>query len=305
MKKVDLAISSYKKPESLIYTVLSLKKHCEDLIDTIYINDDCSGAETTAFYQDEAFLKAIAPIKIKVRVNKKKVGFGRTLITPEMLVRRLKWLLMAIPLILKNKLYDKKDIRYQWAIESTDKKYLFIIHDDVKFSGDIIKLYLETISNNENMSIVGDLGQCWNCLDAPMCNPTLVNEGRYPHEFWPLTTSPKGNLPQFYRRECRINEWCCLIDVDIAQKIGKKYACYFGNCEDRGDTAAYWFGKIIQDGHDFYDPLPLYENRNKYYTHAWQGYSGHSVWEDQGTGIQTYNSEMIKSLLKEEFGFVL
>ena len=55
MNKIDVAIPSYKKPESLIYTVLSLKKHCEDLIDTIYINDDCSGDESIAFYQDKAF----------------------------------------------------------------------------------------------------------------------------------------------------------------------------------------------------------------------------------------------------------
>ena len=36
--KVDVAVQSYKKPESLVYTLLSLKKHCGKHIDTIYIN---------------------------------------------------------------------------------------------------------------------------------------------------------------------------------------------------------------------------------------------------------------------------
>ena len=42
MTKIDVAINSYKKPESLIYTLMTLKKVAADLIDTVYINDDCS-----------------------------------------------------------------------------------------------------------------------------------------------------------------------------------------------------------------------------------------------------------------------
>ena len=50
MNKVDVAIQSYKKPESLVYTLFSLKKYCGEHIDTIYINDDCSGNNITKYY---------------------------------------------------------------------------------------------------------------------------------------------------------------------------------------------------------------------------------------------------------------
>lgn len=40
--KIDVAVPSYKKPESLIYTLMTLKKVAGDLIDAVYINDDCS-----------------------------------------------------------------------------------------------------------------------------------------------------------------------------------------------------------------------------------------------------------------------
>ena len=38
MTKIDVAINSYKKPESLIYTLMTLKKVAADLIDTVYIS---------------------------------------------------------------------------------------------------------------------------------------------------------------------------------------------------------------------------------------------------------------------------
>ena len=56
MEKIDVAVQSYKKPESLIYTLLSLKKYCGNHIDTIYINDDCSGDDVISCYKDKEFL---------------------------------------------------------------------------------------------------------------------------------------------------------------------------------------------------------------------------------------------------------
>lgn len=37
--KVDVAIQSYMKSESLLYALMTLKEHSEDLIDAVYIND--------------------------------------------------------------------------------------------------------------------------------------------------------------------------------------------------------------------------------------------------------------------------
>ena len=88
MEQIDAAIQSYKKPESLIYSLLSLKKSLEFdnensdfYLDTIWIDDDLSGEDTIKHYKDPAFIEAMAPIKIKLRVNQKKFRPGRTVLT--------------------------------------------------------------------------------------------------------------------------------------------------------------------------------------------------------------------------------
>lgn len=43
--KVDIAIQSYRKPELLILTLLSLKSFSGEHIDTVFINDDGSSVE--------------------------------------------------------------------------------------------------------------------------------------------------------------------------------------------------------------------------------------------------------------------
>ena len=158
MEKVDVAIQSYKKPESLIYTLLSLKEHCGDYIDTIYINDDCSGYETVKLYKSEKLQKRMFPIKLKVRENTKKSGYNVTLLTKKMwneknFKDKLK-LIGYIPLKRLSFHSTSDNIRYQWAFNNTDKKYLFLIHDDIKFFDNVLKLYLEKMNENKNLAIV-------------------------------------------------------------------------------------------------------------------------------------------------------
>lgn len=203
---------------------------------------------------------------------------------------------------LTNNLYEENDIRYQWAINSTDKKYLMIIHDDIKFFGNIADLYIKCLDKNPNLAIVGDFGSCNICLEKN-CSPQKILQGYRPSKFYPLTKSKHGPLPFFYRRGCRINEWCCMINVEIARKIATQHHCYFGQMEDKGDTAAYWFYMINKLGYDFFDPVVEKEKRPNYYLHSWQGHSGHSVWQDEGHGLSVYKKEFILECLKNEFNY--
>lgn len=305
MEKIDVMISSFKKPESLIFTVLSLKKHCGEFIDTIYIDDNSQKDGTVDYYKTEKFIKAVEPIKIKVRENKKYVPCGLTGFTKNFLPLSLKQLKSFIKTIVinNNVIFDENDIRYQWGINTTDKKFLFIIHDDIEILDNIVELYFKTFQENEKCAIVGDLGQCWKCEESNNCSPERIMQGHRPHEFWPLTKNKRGKLPHFYYRFCRINEWCCMLNVDITRKLTNKYRSYFGNFEDKGDIGSVFFANVIKSGYDFADPLPKAEDRDKFYKHCWQGHSGYSVWVDQGWGIKTYNREMIKKRLKNEFGF--
>ena len=308
--KVDVAIQSYKKPESLVYTLLSLKKYCGSHIDTIYINDDCSGNNVIDHYTEEKLLEIMTPIKIKVRVNKKPSGYTHTIVTKEVFFRKNikeKIQLLGHFFIKRAKWYSTTDdIRYQWAINNTDKKYIYLIHDDIKFYDDVLGLYLKYIG--ENMAIIGDLGGSKRCIFGPCgekCSPTKINNGDFPCKTFPNMGKKTllHTLLGRYKRYCRINEWSCLINVDICKEIAKD-GVYFGNYESGGDVGTYWFDKIIKKGYKFIDPLPTKEQRIKYYLHWWQGHEGHDVWVDKGSGKALYEDEMIKQEIYKDFKYI-
>lgn len=310
MEKIDVTIQSFKKPESLIYTLFSLKKYCGDLIDTVYINDDCSSDGTIDYYKSETLQKALYPIKLKIRVNQKASKYTYTLMTKKLF--RKKSFLEKVRLvghIFINRLRwmpTENDIRYQWAINETDKKYLFIIHDDIKFFDNVLHLYLEQFKN-EKMAIVGDLGGLKNCPFGPCgekCSPQKILNKHYPCKDWPITEKRSifHSLLRRYGR-CRINEWCCLINVAVARELTEKYGICFGNYEGGSDVGCFWLEKIIKLGYEFTDPLPDFEERKKWYLHWWQGHEGHNVWVDYGEGKATYQKDYIIDCIKKEFGF--
>lgn len=314
--KVDVAVQSYKKPESLLYTLMSLKKVSGDLIDTVYINDDCSNDGSVEIFNDIRVKEYFAPWKLNVRVNTKNVGVNQVY----MLKHRpdyMNWLFVLSKFkrfIDPKTTHNKDDVRYQYAIDNTDKKYLLVIHDDVKFFKNIVQLYLDTMEANPNLAIVGDLGQCWRCKFSEICSPKKLMQGFRPPHF-PLT--PKDRTQPFnpkkgYGRDCRINEWSCLIDVEKSRLITQKHGCLFGNYYRYSDIGAYWFCKVVEHGFDFSDPiasealktqLDISPEHEEYYLHAWQGHPGHSVWVDQGMGIVKYNRDEIVDLMKKDFGF--
>lgn len=314
MEKVDVAIQSYKKPESLIYTLLSLKRYCGDSIDTVYIDDDCSADGTVEYYLDEKLQNALAPIKLKVRVNEKRSAYTYTLMTKQLfrrksfsekirllghiVIKRLRWM------------PTEDDIRYQWAIDQTDKPYLFVVHDDIKFFDNVVELYRKTLETDDKMAIVGDLGGSKRCPFGPCgeaCSPEKIQRGIFPCENWPLTgkQSVFHTMLGRYKRNCRINEWCCMLRVDVAREMTQKFGVCFGNYEGGGDVATYWFDKIIQQGYHFADPLPTPEARGEYYLHWWQGHEGHEVWVDYGRGKAEYEKDMIRECIKKDFGYEL
>lgn len=313
MEKVDVIVQSYKKPESLIYTLLSLKQYSGDLIDIIYIDDDQSNDNTVDFYGAK-LEKAMYPIKIKVRVNKKKSGFTHTCMTKKAFNKKsffTKMQLLGHFPIKRIRFYETSDdIRYQWGINQTNKKHVFLIHDDIKFFGDIISLYLNCFLENDNLAIVGDLGGSKRCEFGPCferdCNPQKIMNGYRPNKCWPITGEDKSFIHKMLGRKsrhCRINEWCCMIDVLKAKIIEDKYGVFFGNYEGGGDVGTYWFDVAIKSGYEFKDPLPTPTERLNYYLHWWQGFEGHNVWVDKGKGKATYENQLIMDKLMEDFNY--
>ncbi len=311
--KIDVAIQSYKKPESLILTLLYLKKYMNDMIDTIYINDDCSKDGTLSFY-DKKFIDTMKPINILIRENSKPSGYTHTCMTKESFKKKKfikKLQLIGHVLIKRCKFYQTdNDIRYQWAINSTHKKYIFLIHDDMLFFGNVLEVYLNEIKNNPNMAIVGDLGGSRRCPFGPCgtkeCSAKKIMNGYRPTKKYPITGKKSffHTLLGRYNRSCRINEWCCVLNVEIARKLVREEGTYFGNYEGGGDVGTFWFDRIINKGYEFSDPLPTKADRDKYYLHWWIGHSGHSVWvNEDGTGKKEYEKNIILRKLYDEFGY--
>jgi len=299
MEKVDVAIQSYKKPESLIYTLLCLKKYCGNHIDTVYINDDLSGEETIKFYTDENFIKAMFPIKIKLRINKYhfKPGVVQTTLPKYIFPLSLSDLHSLYKGLKQGFFIPENDIRYQWAINTTDKSKLLILHDDVKINSDVVALYLECFNSNSKLIISGQLGQCNICRHSQKgCIPAGIMKGIYPSKIWPKTISITDNKQKYI---CRINEWCCMIDVSKTKKIKSHFGAFYRGA----DTAAYWFNEAVKKGYEFVDPFAEKNNHIEYFEHCWQGYAGHSVWIAKDKGLDIYNKNMINDALLSDFGY--
>jgi len=307
--KIDVAINSYKKPESLIYTLMSLKQIAGDMIDTVYINDDCSGKEVCDIYRSAAIQEYFKPWIINVRENTHNIGIKQAYIrgyypsymTWKFFLKRWWWFFSP------EYGHNRFDIRYQYALEHTDKKYLLIMHDDVRFVKNIVQVYLDTLSQNQDLTIVGQIGQCWRCYLRKFCNKQELINGVLPSKYWPLTPdreieqSQDFNPKEGFSYPCRINEWCCMVDVAKANEITQKSRAFFGNMYPHSDTAAYWFAEGIKYGLKFNDPI--INKHREYYNHGWQGFSGHSVWVNQGQGQSVYDPQMIIAQIEKEFGF--
>jgi hypothetical protein len=158
----------------------------------------------------------------------------------------------------------RHSIRYQFAWEHSDKEHVFITHNDVHYTGDIIGAMLEAAQGHV---AVGQIGQCGGC---PARAEELCGPGRY-LDFKPTyrqlvdiyeKASPKTrpyHKPGFDREFrmnpwplplCRVNEWSALLNLKIARKATQPWgpARYFGAFYNSGlatlDTGVGWFRDI-------------------------------------------------------------
>lgn len=304
MIKVDVAVQSYKKPESLIYSLLCLHRVSKDQVDQVWINDDQSGPGVLDIYNSDILASALYPWVINVRVNRRRMGWWLSFVkgySPSYLSLGRKLLRMTWNFYKNKTLFvAKDDIRYQWALNNTNKSYLFVMHDDITFKSNVIKKYIDVILGLSNPGIVGELGQCWRCAYEKLgCSPNKILDGFRPHQNWPMTRLKQGD----HKWACRINEWSALISVNAAKFIEDKYSIFFGNFDDDGDVAAYWFSRMIAEGFNFDDPLADVD-KDAHFIHWENGRTGHSVWVDQGLGRTTYTPNNIREKLKEDFGFI-
>lgn len=309
---VDVAIMTFRKPKSLIFTLLTLHRHCRDRIGTVWIGDDCSGDGTMQILQEAGLARRLAPWRLQIFSTSRRSGWTETLVTGRMAMRLLRprlWpglcdALRMLRGLARRGLRRADDIRYERALAASQAEAVLVLHDDVEVTGDIAGLYLQELRADPGLAIVGQLGQCWRCGDRDGCTPAAVQAGIYPTPDWPLTTPPRGFRALCKTdRACRINEWCCMIRVSAARQLAAEQV-HFGNSEGGGDTGAYWFARAVARGWRFADPF-LGRWPHPWFLHGWQGHMGHAVWTGGPEGKVSYDGAAIRSRIETEFGYRL
>ncbi|MDL2307261.1 hypothetical protein LJC48_04450 [Desulfovibrio sp. OttesenSCG-928-C06] len=252
-QKIDVALNIFAKPYQTSLSVLSLLKFCDAYIDRIHLQFEPSGSMF-----DTALPYAIADY----------LGERAVITQPE------HWLkLEAADASRYDDLSYRMSVRYQHAFENTDKKYLFIMHNDVLIKGDVIGKMLGDIGD---AFVIGQLGQCWNCpaAHAEVCADCGMGEqGCHPDRYQELqpdfeqlcslykAAGKRGIFVRPYLEqlhvnysdggwplpECRVNEWAALVDVERTRPyvIPHGSIAPFGAFEQCGkiclDTSVAWF----------------------------------------------------------------
>lgn len=289
---VDVALHVYGKPLMTAVAICSLLAHSGKWINKIYLIEERKQPNNADFkFIAKHFKGQVIPYRPWFYFG---VGVANK--------SRFKW-----------RLY-RHSVRYQYAFEKSDRRYIYVMHNDMIFEKDIIGQYIATMQSG-GYAGVGPIGMCWNCPAhyAGLCTSDTYEQYKpSPEEFADLCENfhaPRKQIYEYYRGgrehwplpECRLNEWSALIDRDLTEPyefphfddilFGKMYL----------DTAVTWFHHMSNKGLRFKN-IPL----DGYGTHVWTGKEG-----EANSGVDTlarkdlYNrgEQMSYEKLLNEFGF--
>ncbi len=244
MDKIDVCINIYGKPWQTLCTLKSLIKHSGHLIDKIYVIKELEqpyneNIDWIFNYFDN--IEIYTPNKytfIKGKVN-------------------------------VYDYYDMLNVRYQYGIYKTDKKFLFITHNDVLYEEDIIGNMINSMGDAVG---IGEIGQCWNCplFEEKICSGDKLEENyqkKYKYEDIVSIVNKYPEKRTYYQSrkyiskenpfpmtECRLNEWACLLNVIKLKKENYPYGKipYFGLYKGV-DLGSGWFREMFLKGYKFID----------------------------------------------------
>ena len=289
-KKVDVAIQIHGKPYQSAVALLSLARHCERWISTIFIGIDRRQPER---FDLAALLK---DIRLPIRWHRPLFWLGIDQLQPS-------WLLRFPPY--------RRSIRYQLAWETTRQPFLFVSHNDMLYRGDLIGAYLDQIGG---AIAIGQVGQCWNCEAsyAGVCSPDRFRELRpsqteYVQLLAETRPGPRRNRypdlsgldPVWPLPECRLNEFAALINLDMARPLSYPLGPVlpFGAPLEL-DVGSHWFRHMWTLGHEI-----RHFDFNSLATHGWamDGYGG----AVSASELELYQKteQIALDLLRRDYGF--
>lgn len=266
MQKIDVCINVFGKPYQTLVTLKSLLNHSSKWIDKIFFIEEANQPYDYDFNIISNNLNYDGLIRYKPK----------------------HWWLSNVPVdmdVLKKDEDYLHSVRYEYGIKTTDKSHILTIHNDLLFTGDVVGFYLNNLDHN--YFAVGEVGQCWNCPMnyAKLCNGELlednINNEKYSYgDILNIFKNNKPARPQsmilidkikpFPLPECRVNEWCALLDVNLYDKNvipnGNMHP-YGGTFYSKGlDTGNVWFREMVNAGYRFKNINP-----KDVYVHAYFG----------------------------------
>lgn len=284
--KVDVVLNVYGKPYQTYVTLKSLLQVSGDMIDKIYFIQEAKQPHNANF--DLIFKDSELSTKIQLYTPKYYLYIDK-----------------SQPKLYKNEDY-RLSLRYQYGFEKSDKKFLFITHNDVLYKDNIIQYFLDNIKDKMG---IGEIGQCWNCPFnfAQLCNRYNYAEHKQKYkdvkkifrEYKPVRNYKLHRRNVFPLPECRLNEWFCLLNRELY--INKSYPNgknLFGTHMGT-DTAVEWFREMNLKGMKF-----EHIDTQEYAVHAYftQRKGGHqALLNDEKYFAQEEKAkEYIKEFFKEK-----
>jgi hypothetical protein len=300
-KKVDVSIAFYGKPYQAIVTIKSLMKYSGAHIDQIYFSRERKQPHNDyiGIFKVIDYFRNDPDVRLIVQYPYHHLGLG--VMDIERAKVDTRW---------------RHSIMYQYALETTDKKYLCIMHNDMLYHKDMIGDMLKEFDTGPpSLAGVGSIGQCWSCPAGPAWG-NRCNSYKY-QEYVPsldealeLTAAyatPRQKLQKSVIEqgrvhmlpECRLNEYCALIDVDkyrLETVPNGNIGCYGGNWGGV-DTATVW-------SHDMYRKGYVFKHL------CLEDYTRHAPFDGTGSGTQANTSRDIyenaernaKAYIEQNFG---
>ena len=278
MKKADLCVIYFGKPYQTIVSLLTLLKYSRQHINKIYLTVEKKQPYDT--YGD--IFKVIHAVRpyISIDLFYPKYFYDLDTLNYERV---------------KNDTAFRWSIPYQYALENAASPYLFIIHNDMVFHKDMIGDMLPVFDQNKNLAGAGSIGQCWSCPAsfAKLCNGFKFHK-YIPDQAEAIDLHEKYDTPRKEKDieilktgrvhplpECRLNEYACLINLEIYKKTTLPYAdnvCFGGNWGFTADLGTGWFYQMVNQGYEF-----------KHF--VLEDYAIHSMFNPVGQGIQANTNE--------------
>lgn len=278
VKKIDVCVIYYGKPYQTILSVLTLLKFSREYINKVYITVE----KKQPFYAFGDVYKVIQALAgtIPLKYYYPDSFYNLDTLDVERVKREqdLRW---SIP--------------YQYALENSAMRYLFVMHNDMTFQGDMIGKMLPIIQEDTRVAGVGAIGQCWSCpaYTAALCSSAMYAQ-YVPDQAEAIALHEKHNPPRKAKDieilqtgrvhplpECRLNEYACMINLEIYRKTTLPFSenvCFGGNWGFTADLGTGWFYQMVNQGYQF-----------RHF--VLEDYAIHSQFNPAGQGIGAYSNK--------------